>query len=169
MDYLGISFEKPKDIELNRFLKINKYSSKLYIKSIWAIWSNFLIEMYSSPVTQSAFSSIFFNKDDNCYVLHHLFIFGEEINFIINNIRYFIFDSDFVGITKDITLSVYMYGDPYLYKDENVSKIIYLSNNIKCHFHEIIGHLNMKFNYYLYKKQENQSPKLQKPNFFFKW
>jgi len=99
MDYLGISFEKPKDIELNRFLNINKYSNKLYIKSIWAIWSNFLIEMHSFPVTQSAFSSIFFNKDDNFYVLHHLFIFGEEINFIINNIRCFIFDSDLVGVT----------------------------------------------------------------------
>ena len=118
--YLGNSFEKPKDIELNKFLKINKYSSKLYIKSIWTYWSSFLIQMYSSRATQSAFSSIFFNKGNNCYALHHLFIFGEEINLIINNIRYFIFDSDYVGVTKGITLSVYMYGDPYMCKDENI-------------------------------------------------
>ena len=32
-------------------------------------------------------------------------------------------------------------------------KITYLSNNVKWHFHEIIGHLNVRFNYYLYKKK----------------
>lgn len=164
LDYIGLSFEKPKDIELNRFLKINKYSSKLYIKTIWDHWSKFLIKMYSSPATQSAFSSLFFNKSNKCYTLHHLFIFGEEINLIINNIRYFIFDSDFLGITQGITLSVYMYGDPYMCEDENISKIAYLINNVKLHFHEIIGHLNIRFNYYLYKKKEYLSPKPQNPS-----
>ena len=42
-------------------------------------------------------------------------------------------------------------------------KITYLSNNVKWHFHEIIGHLNARFNYYLYKKKGNLSPKPQKP------
>ena len=166
IDYLGLSFEKPKDIELNRFLKINKYSRKLYIKSIWAHWSTFLIQMYSSPATQSAFSSLFFNKSNKCYTLHHLFIFGEEINLIINNIKYFIFDSDFLGATQGITLSVYMYGDPYMCEDENISKISYLCSNVKLHFHEIIGHLNIRFNYYLYKKKEYLSPKSQNPSSF---
>ena len=166
IDYLGLSFEEPKDIELNRFLKINKYSRKLYIKSIWAHWSTFLIQMYSSPATQSAFSSLFFNKSNKCYTLHHLFIFGEEINLIINNIKYFIFDSDFLGATQGITLSVYMYGDPYMCEDENISKISYLCSNVKLHFHEIIGHLNIRFNYYLYKKKEYLSPKSQNPSSF---
>ena len=91
----------------------------------------------------------FIIKKKNKYSQHHFFIFSEEIELIINNIRYFIFETDLFGITQGITLAVYMYGDPYIYQDENISKIIYLSNNVKWHFHEILSHFNIRFNYYL--------------------
>ena len=84
---------------------------------------------------------------------------------IINNTRYFIFNSDFYGITVGKNLLIYLNGDPYLIKGDPLqSKIFYLSNNVKSNLYEIVGHLNIKFQYYLSKDKRYTSPKPNKPS-----
>ena len=167
--YLFSIEHKPDLIELNRFLKIDKYTEKLYIRKIWKSWEEFLIKVLSSNMVDSVFKKIFddikITKDDKTPSPHSFFN-KEEIKLIINNTRYFIFNSDFYGITVGKNLLIYLNGDPYLIKGDPLqSKIFYLSNNVKSNLYEIVGHLNIKFQYYLSKDKRYTSPKLNKPSF----
>ena len=164
MDYLLMSGRKPDLIELNRFLKIDKYSEKLYIRKIWKSWEEFLIKALSSNMVESVFKKIFDGtkniKDDNKSSLYSFFD-KEEIKLIINNSRYFIFDSDFYRITIGKNLLIYLNGDPYLVKGDPIqSKIFFLSNNVKSNLYEIVGYLNIMFQYYLSKDERYKLPKL---------
>ena len=167
--YLFSIEHKPDLIELNRFLKIDKYTEKLYIRKIWKSWEEFLIKVLTSNMIDSVFKKIFddikITKDDKTPSPHSFFN-KEEIKLVINNTRYFIFNSDFYGITVGKNLLIYLNGDPYLIKGDPLqSKIFYLSNNVKSNLYEIVGHLNIKFQYYLSKDKRYTSPKLNKPSF----
>lgn len=159
----------PDIIELNRFLKIDKYYEKLYIRKIWKIWEEFLINVLSSNLVESVFNKIFdeiknINNDNK--LSPQSFFEKEEIKLIINNARYFIFNSDFYGITLGKNLLIYLNGDPYLVEGDPLqNKIFFLSNNVKSNLHDIVGHLNIRFQYYLSKdKRYISSPKPNKPS-----
>ena len=159
---------KPDSIELDKFLKIDKYNEKLYIKKIWKTWEEFLVKVLSSNMVKSVFNKIFDDakniKDDN-KLSPYLFFDKEEIKLIINNSRYYIFNSDFYGITLGKNLLIYYDGEPYLIRDNPLlSKISFLSNNVKSNLHEIVGHLNIRFQYYLSKDKRYISSKPNKPS-----
>ena len=162
INYL-LSWERPfnpNEFHLNKFLKIDKYSTRLYIKTIWNIWNEFLVKILSSKVIKSLFKSIVYDENTNSYLNQYDFLKKDEINLILNNERYFIFKTDFHGMTEGRILSLYFYGDPY--KEENTeqyNKLYYLSNNVKWNIHEIIGHLNLRFQYYVFKDKNYKSPR----------
>ena len=165
VDYIFRVDHKPDLIELNRFLKIDKYNEKLYIRQIWNIWENFLIKVFSSTLVKSIFEQIFVNIDKEKKLSPYNFIDEDEIKFILNNTRYFIFKSDFHVITLGKNLIIYQNGDPY-FIDQNplISKLAYLSNNVQSNLHEIIVHLNIRFQFYLFKDTRYTSPKPEKPS-----
>jgi len=116
---------------------------KLYIRKIWNHWEQFLIKLFSSNVVNSLFIKIFENTIEGKKLKPHYFINEDEIKLIINNIRYYIFKSNFHGITMGKNLSIYINGDPYFIQNNALlSKIAFLSNNVQSNLHEIIGHLN---------------------------
>ena len=93
------------------------------------------------------------------------FIDEKEIKLIINNIRYFIFKSDFHAITLEKNLLVYENGDPYfISNDALLSKIAYLANNALWNINEIIEYVNIKFRLYLSNNERYTSPKIIKPS-----
>ena len=47
--------------------------------------------------------------------------------------------------------------------DELLSRIFYLTENVKKNIHEIIDHINIRFQYYLSKDKRYSSPKQKKP------
>ena len=53
--YLPTISSKPDLIELNKFLKIDKYNEKIYIRTIWKSWEEFLIRVFSSNMIKSVF------------------------------------------------------------------------------------------------------------------
>ena len=165
VNYLSHINYEPDLIELNKFLKIDRYMEKLYIRKIWNHWEQFLIKLFSSNVVNSLFIKIFDNKIEGKKLKPHYFINKNEIKLIINNIRYYIFKSNFHGITMGKNLSVYINGDPYFIQNNALlSKIAYLSNNVQSNLHEIIGHLNIRFQFYLSKDKRYTSPKPPKPS-----
>ena len=169
INYLYIIKHKPDLIELNRFLKIDKYYENLYIRKIWKIWEEFLIKVLSSNMVESVFNKIFDDikdKNDGNKLSPQSFFDKEEIKLIINNTRYFIFKSDFYGITVGKNLLIYLNGDPFLVDGDPLqNKIFFLSNNVKSNLHEIVGHLNIRFQYYLSKdKTYISSPKPKNPS-----
>jgi len=138
---------------------------KLYIRKIWNHWEQFLIKLFSSNVVNSLFIKIFENTIEGKKLKPHYFINEDEIKLIINNIRYYIFKSNFHGITMGKNLSIYINGDPYFIQNNALlSKIAFLSNNVQSNLHEIIGHLNIRFQYYLSKDKRYTSPKPPKPS-----
>ena len=154
-------------LELNKFLKIDKYMKELYIKKIWNVWEKFIIRIFTSKISQSLFEKVFNNIDSSKKLDPYNFINGKEIKLIINNIRYFIFHTDFHGLLTEGNLALYFNGDSYLVEnDELLSKIFYLTENVKNNIHEIIGHMNIRFQYYLSKDKRYSSPKPEKPSKF---
>ena len=165
VEYLFHINYQPDLIELNKFLKIDRYMEKLYIRKIWNHWEQFLIKLFSSNVVNSLFIKIFENSIEGKKLKPHYFINEDEIKLIINNIRYYIFKSNFHGITMGKNLSVYINGDPYFIQNNALlSKIAFLSNNVQSNLHEIIGHLNIRFQFYLSKDKRYTSPKPPKPS-----
>ena len=165
VNYLLKVNREPDLIELNKFLKVDRYMDKLYIKKIWIYWEQFLIKLFTSNVFKSLFYKYLENKYKEIKMTPDYFIDEDEIKIIINNIRYYIFKSDFHGITLVKNLSIYEDGDPY-YIENNalLSKIAYLSDNIQSNLHEIIGHLNIRFQFYLSKDKRYSPPKPEKPS-----
>jgi hypothetical protein len=165
VNYLSHINYEPDIIELNKFLKIDRYMEKLYIRKIWNHWEQFLLKLFSSNVVKSLFIKLFDNKNKEKKLEPHYFINKNEIKVIINNIRYYIFKSNFHGITMGKNLSVYINGDPHFIQNNALlSKIAYLSNNVQSNLHEIIGHLNIRFQFYLSKDKRYTSPKPAKPS-----
>ena len=170
--YLPTISSKPDLIELNKFLKIDKYNEKIYIRTIWKSWEEFLIRVFSSNMIKSVFN-IFFDdikdlKNNNNKLNPQSFFDKNEIKLIINNIRYFIFKSDFHAMTIKKNLLIYMNGDPSpdkVNRNPLKNKLFFLSNNVKTNLHEIVGHLNIRFQYYLSKdKTYISSPKPKNPS-----
>ena len=162
--YLLTISSKPDLIDLNKFLKIDKYNEKLYIRTIWKSWEEFLIRVFSSNMIKTVFNKFF---DDNNKSNSQSFLSKNEIKLIINNTRYYIFKSDFHGMTIKKNLLIYMNGDPSPDKgnlNNLENKLFFLSDNVKTNLHEIIGHLNIMFQYYLSKDKRYTSPKPNKPS-----
>lgn len=154
-------------LELQQFLKIDKYMKELYIKKIWKVWEKFMFQVLTSKISQSLFEEIFANIDHNKALVPHNIFNENEIKPIINNIRYFIFDTNFYGLLSEYNLALYFDGDSYLAKnDELLCKILYLSENVKSNLHEIIGHLNIRIQYFLSNDRRFTSPKPNKPSNF---
>lgn len=169
--YLITISSKPDLAELNKFLKIDKYNEKLYIRTIWKSWEEFLIRVFSSNMIKSVFNKFFDDikdlKNNDNKSNPQSFFDKNEIKLIINNTRYYIFNSDFHGMTIKKILLIYMNGDPFPDKgDRNPlkNKLFFLSNNVKTNLHEIAGHLNIRFQYYLSKDKRYTSPKPNKPS-----
>ena len=146
-------------------MKVDKYMEKLYIRQIWNIWEKFLIKVFSSKLVRSIFDKFFDNIDKENKLSPYNFIDENEIKLILNNTRYFIFKSDFHGITLEKNLIIYQNGDPY-FIDQNalLSKLVYLSNNVQSNLHKIIDHLNIRFQFYLFKDTRYASSKPEKPS-----
>ena len=160
--YLFIYKQEPDLIYLNKFLKIDKYNENLYIRKIWKPWENFLIKVFTSKLIKSLFYKISTSiKKNNNLSNPYLFLDEEEIKLIINNTRYFIFDSDFNGITLEKNLLIYQSGDPYIIKSNPIrDKLFFLTINVVSNIREIIGKLNINLQYFLSKDKRDKLTKL---------
>ena len=88
--------------QFNQFLRIDKYDSYLFIKKHWNKLTDYLIEILCSTTLESALSEII-PKYKEINDLKSL------VKNILNNIRFFNFKTDFVGITKKKILK-YIYS-----------------------------------------------------------
>ena len=117
-------------------------------------------------LTSKLIKSLFYKistgiKNNNNPSNPYLFLDEEEIKLIINNTRYFIFDSDFNGITLEKNLLIYQSGDPYIIKSNPIrDKLFFLTINVVSNISEIIGKLNINLQYFLSKDKRDKLTKL---------
>ena len=139
--------------DLNRCLKIDKYDTELFIKQKWNQISEYVCDIFCSPVIKSAFSKAFNFETD---VLNN----RGYLMKILNEIRFFSFDSNFTAETKKRILLVCVqdYISNNRTKDINIKKLIYLAIFLIACIHEIVGHLSLRIHNYLHKENQAKFP-----------
>ena len=136
----------------NKYLRMDKFNSKIYIKKNWELWRNYVIDILSSKAIKTAFCSTFpsMKRFD--------FYDKKELKNILDNIKFFSNKTKFCGLTKKKFLSIYMQSFPFKTTNTNKMKLNYLGIFVVTCIHEIIGHLFLRIHNYLYKDNILKSP-----------
>jgi len=141
------------------YLKMDKYNSSIFIKFKWNELSNYIVDILLSPTIQQIYSIIYDSKK-------HVELKRDDIKQVLDDLHFFNYSTDFVAETKKRFLFIYFQASISSEKklDINIKKIIYLVIFLISCFHEIIGHLYLRINCYLYKKENISSPIPQNPS-----
>ena len=152
---------QPNVCTLNNYLRIDKYDSCLFLKKAWEKLSDYISDILTSPVINSIFSLVCEKENENEKILFHCFN-KFEIKEIINNIRFFNFDSDFSGSTKSRLLLIYAQSNMKPDYEESINILIYIIKFIIILIHEIVGQLNIRYQQFInnnFKYIKLKSPK----------
>ena len=146
--------------ELTKYLKKDKYDSNIFIKKHWNELSDHIADILCSPTIKSAYKKLF-NSDS-------LFPTKGDIQKILNNMRFFSYNTDAIAETKKRFLSIYMEANIRILENNiNIKKIVYLAVFLISSIHEIIGHLYLRIHNYLNPPEKQisspQSNKLKSP------
>ena len=141
----------PDCFQLLKFLKMDKLEEHIFIKSNWDILCNYFSDILTSKAVKSTYIEL--HKSEL------LFPCKEEIINILNNIRFFNYNTDFVAETKKRFLYIYIqsFSNVLFFDiDINIRKTIYLTMFLISCIHEIIGHLYIRIYNYLYDDKNDQ-------------
>ena len=117
----------------------------------------------TSPVINSIFSLVCDKENENETILFHCFN-KFEIKEIINNIRFFNFDSDFSGSTKSRLLLIYAQSNMQPNYEESINILVYIIKFIITLIREIVGHLNIRYQQFINNNFKNIKLKSPKPD-----
>ena len=76
-----------------KFIKIQKINNNLFVNEIKRNWISFNITIFNSKTIKSLFDSLSLKQDDSIFDQDELYI-------ILDNILYFIFPTNFEGMTE---------------------------------------------------------------------
>ena len=156
-------FNKVKAI---KYVKIPKINNHLYIKKIFDEWVVFNLCTFNSKTIKTLYGTLF--KEQEPFILDE-----KEMTIVLKNITFYSFDTDFAGSTNKEAMKIYEYAnydnlidiyDKGL-SNEDVLKVIFLAFNLIVNFHEILGHLNIRYQRFNYGQEKNDvynSPKVDK-------
>ena len=86
--------EMVEDFDLDEYLLMDKYDSNLYIKKHWNELSNYVVEILCSKTIQTVLTETFGNQKTLEYYKK------DFMKNILDNLRYFNFNTKFVAETK---------------------------------------------------------------------
>ena len=140
------------------FLKMDKYYSSIFIKSNWNVLSDYITDILLSPTLKEIYKSLYSDKKQFVPLKR------EDIKQIMDDFHFFNFSTDSVAETKKRFLSIHIQASFTSEKNYSVDikKAIYLVIFLISCIHEIIGHLYIRINNYIYKDDKFSSPM---PNF----
>ena len=141
--------------ELTKYLKRDKCDSNIFIKKHWNELSDYIADILCSPTIKSAYKKLF-NSD-------LLFPTKDDIKKILNNMRFFTYNTDVVAEAKKKFLSIYMEANIRIIENNiNIKKSVYLAIFLISSIQEIIGHLYLRIHNYLYPQKKILSPQPNK-------
>ena len=144
------------EYEFIKYVKIDKINKHIYIKKIMNEWISFNVRIFNSQTIQSLYNFLFTNYD-------HTIFEGNELKIILENIIYFTFPTDFIGLTMRRIMKTFEYGAMFIIDgEEDLSKVITLAISLICNMHEILGHYNIGYQIYSNPKETKNldSPKI---------
>lgn len=150
---LSIIKEIINEYSLEGFLKYDSFE-EIYFNKICNIWENHLIKIFTSTTIKSVFENIC--KLCCKSLSFYDFLNEKDLKQIFKRSRYFLFKTDFLGLTEPHFLFDYEYYRGFISDlGENCSKLINLSMNQITKEHEVLGHINIRLQKYILKKEVN--------------
>lgn len=141
---------------LNKYLKPNFYEKELFVCITKETWKSLIVNILQSQAYIEVRNSLFTETQIN------FFLIDDIMKDIIDNIKFFIYDTTFLGVTNSSTNYIYEYGNVNLeIENESVALLIFYAFHIIINIHEIGGHLNIKFQYFISLKETFQSPEIK--------
>ena len=140
-------------------LKPNLYKEKLFVMKNKNVWLELTRNILSSNAIKEAVDMLFSSS--------YIDILSEP-NYlldIINNIRFFIYDTDLYAFTNENSLVTYEFGLYSMQKTISESLLSFYAFNIVSNIHEISGHFNIRFQNLNSLKKNFNTPKLERKNY----
>lgn len=139
-----------------KYMKSTCYNENLFVCQTRKYWKELLIDIFRSKTYMEARNALVDKTQIN------IFMIDEFITDIIDNIKFFMYDTSFLGETNVEINSIYEYG---LYNlqitNHSVALLIFYGFHIIINIHEIGGHLNIKYQYYFTLDESFHSPKIK--------
>ena len=155
--------EKPSpiclDYYLNKNLKLNNYNTHLFMMKNKKIWKQITIDILSSKALSETQECLF----ENSFI--DILSDKEFLSNIFDNIKYFIYKTNFTASTNLLTQRIYEYGLYMLHENENIALLMYYAFNNISNIHEICGHININMqNRNCQNNESFESPNIDKFN-----
>lgn len=142
-----------KEWYLEKYLKPIYYENNLFVYKN-DIWKNILINVLKSKAYADVCYT-FFNKK-----IVNFFSVKAIISDILNEIRFFSYNTQFNGVTNNYNYRIYINGIYNYNKNISVSLVIYYGFLIVIGIHEIGGHLNMMYQNFFILDGNFDSPRI---------
>ena len=141
---------------LNKYMKPNYYKTELFVYKTKNIWRELLINIFQSRTYTEARNSLFEESQVD------IFLVDQIIKNIIDNVKFFIYNTTFIGCTNNDANTIYEYGNIDLdIENESVALLIFYGFHIIINIHEIGGHLNIKLQYFISLNDVFHSPDIK--------
>ena len=141
----------------NKYILPTKYEKELFVYKTQQYWKKLLIHIFKSNAYTKARYSLFIQSQVD------FFMIDDIISDIIDQIRFFIYNTKFLGNTNKKTNTIYEYGN-YDVKIENrsIALLIFYGFHIIINIHEIGGYLNIRYQFFYTLNKVFSSPKIEK-------
>ena len=142
--------------KLNKYMKPNFYKSNLFVCNTKEYWKQLLIDIFRSQAYKQIRDSLFTQSQVD------FFLVDDIIKDIIDNIKFYIYNTKFLGGTNRYNNTLYDYGDINLeIENKSVAILIFYGFHIIINIQEIGGNLNIKYQYYISLDEVFHSPDIK--------
>ena len=145
--------------KINKYIKPNYYQEELFVCKTKEHWKKLLIDIFRSKTYKQARELIFTQSQIDFFMIDNI------ISEIIENLKFFIYDTSFLCNKNKDRTTIYEYGNYNVnITNQSVSLLIFYGFHVIINLHEIGGHLFIKYQYYISLNEKSGSPKLKSEN-----
>ena len=142
--------------KINKYIKPNYYQEELFVCKTREHWKKLLIKIFQSKAYKQARDLIFTQSQIDFFMIDNM------ISEIIDNLKFFVYNTSFLGNTNKDRTTIYEYGNYNVnIENKSVSLLIFYGFHVIINLHEIGGHLYIKYQYYFSLNEKSCSPKLR--------
>lgn len=143
--------------KLNKYLKPNYYKEELFVCKTKEHWKKLLIYIFQNKTYTQVRDSLFTQTQIDIFKVEDI------ISEVIDNVKFFIYNTTFLGNTNKETNTIYEYGNYNIeIENKSVALLIFYGFHIIINIHEIGGHLNVRYQYYISLNDKFDSPEIRK-------
>lgn len=145
--------------KINQYIKPNYYQEELFVCKTKDHWKKLLIKIFQSKVYKQARDSIFTQPQIDFFKIDNI------ISEIIDNLKFFVYNTSFLGNTNKDRTNIYEYGNYNVnIENKSISLLIFYGFHVIINLHEIGAHLYIKYQNYFSLNENSCSPKLNSEN-----